>query len=128
MAWTRQWHKHPAVRAGQQLSLGERAADHMRNGMGSWTFVFVFLVFMAAWAFVNTVLRLGGHNKGLDPSPYILINLMLSTMARLRADPRRPGPHAASARSDTAGPRQGSLAAAHNAMRSVGAMTELSPG
>jgi uncharacterized membrane protein len=85
MTWVRQWHRHPAVRTGEQLTLGERAADHMRNGMGSWTFVFVFLAFMALWAIVNTALRLGGHGKGFDPYPYILLNLMLSTMAGLQA-------------------------------------------
>ena len=35
MAWQQQWSRHPAVRTGDQLSLGERAADRMRNGMGS---------------------------------------------------------------------------------------------
>jgi uncharacterized membrane protein len=85
MPWTRQWHRHPGVRSGEQLTIGERAADHMRNGMGSWTFVFVFLLFMAAWAIVNTALRVGGHGKGFDPYPYILLNLMLSTMAGLQA-------------------------------------------
>jgi hypothetical protein len=29
------WHLHPGVRSGEQLTLGERAADAMRNGMGS---------------------------------------------------------------------------------------------
>ena len=34
-----QWHKHPAVRTGSRLTFGERAADAMRNSMGSWPFV-----------------------------------------------------------------------------------------
>lgn len=34
------WHHHPGVRSGEQLTLGERAADKMCNGMGSWGFVF----------------------------------------------------------------------------------------
>lgn len=39
----------------------------MRNGMGSWNFVFCFLGAMAAWALVNSVLSLGGHGaKGED--------------------------------------------------------------
>jgi len=29
------WHHHPGVRSGSDLTLGERAADKMRNGMGS---------------------------------------------------------------------------------------------
>jgi uncharacterized membrane protein len=87
MAWERYWHRHPGVRSGEQLSLGERAADIMRNGMGSWTFVFLFLVFMGIWAIANSVFFFGGtHGKhGFDPYPYILLNLMLSTLAGLQA-------------------------------------------
>ena|SRR3989442_9085285 len=82
--WKRAWHRHPAVRTGEQLTMGERAADHMRNGMGSWTFVFVFLIFMSLWALLNSLLHIGG-TKGFDPYPYILLNLLLSTMAGLQA-------------------------------------------
>ncbi len=84
MPWKRSWHKHPGVRTGAQLTLGERAADAMRNGMGSWPFVFLFLIFMSMWALTNSALHLGGH-KGFDPYPYILLNLLLSTMAGLQA-------------------------------------------
>ena len=34
------WHRHPGVRTGDELTLGERAADRLRHGMGSWAFVF----------------------------------------------------------------------------------------
>ena len=44
--WESLWHKHPAVRSGDQLTLGERAADRMRNVMGSWPFVFGFFAVM----------------------------------------------------------------------------------
>jgi len=84
LAWKSQWHRHPAVRSGEQLTLGERAADRMRNGMGSWSFIFVFLVLMILWAAANTLLHLGGPS-GWDPYPYVLLNLMLSTMAGLQA-------------------------------------------
>jgi uncharacterized membrane protein len=86
MAWQTMWHRHPGVRSGSQLSLGERAADTTRNGMGSWPFVFIFLGLMAMWAIVNSVFWLGGsHGKhGFDPYPYVLLNLMLSTMAGLQ--------------------------------------------
>ena len=84
MAWQQQWDKHPAVRTGDQLSLGERAADRMRNGMGSWPFVFSFFGFMIAWAVVNSVLHFGG-SSGFDPFPYILLNLFLSMLAGIQA-------------------------------------------
>ena len=44
---------HPAVRTGDQLTLGERSADKLRNGMGSWTFVFAALAFLAVWMLLN---------------------------------------------------------------------------
>jgi uncharacterized membrane protein len=87
MAWESTWHQHPAVRSGNQLTLGERAADRMRNTMGSWSFVFGFFAFMILWAVINSVFYLGGsHGKhGYDPFPYILLNLFLSMMAGVQA-------------------------------------------
>jgi uncharacterized membrane protein len=40
------WRRHPAVRVGEQLTRGERAADLLRNGMGSWGFVLAALLFL----------------------------------------------------------------------------------
>lgn len=75
---TDHWYWHPKV--GKNLTLGERAADRMRNSMGSWIFVFSFVTFMIVWAFSNTFLL----NKGFDPYPYILLNLFLSMLAGLQ--------------------------------------------
>lgn len=70
------WHKaHKA-----KLSMGDRAADKMRNGMGSWKFVFAFLIFMGIWAMLNTV----GLVRHWDEYPFILLNLMLSMVAGLQ--------------------------------------------
>ena len=71
------WRKHPGVRTGQQLSRGERAADAMRNGMGSWPFVFSALLFLTAWMLYN-------QDTGFDPFPFILLNLVLSCIAALQ--------------------------------------------
>ncbi len=85
--WRAHWHAHPGVRSGDDLTLGERAADRMRNMMGSWPFVFCFFGVMLAWAIVNSVFYLGGsHGKhGFDPYPYILLNLFLSMLAGVQA-------------------------------------------
>ncbi|HUG49902.1 MAG TPA: DUF1003 domain-containing protein [Terrimesophilobacter sp.] len=64
----------------ESLTRGQRAADVMRNSMGSWTFVGSFVLFMAAWAFVNSTLPRGAW----DPYPYILLNLFLSMLAGLQ--------------------------------------------
>lgn len=71
------WHLHPGVRSGDRLTVGERSADLMRNGMGSWPFVAGFLVLMAVWTTMN-----GTH--GFDPYPFILLNLFLSMVAGLQ--------------------------------------------
>jgi uncharacterized membrane protein len=71
------WKFHPNVRTGDRLTLGERAADRMRNGMGSWPFVFLALVFLAVWMAFN-------RDVGFDPYPFILLNLVLSCIAALQ--------------------------------------------
>ena len=71
------WINHPGVRTRDKLTTGERAADIVRNGMGSWPFVFAFLGFMAIWAGFN-------GNHGFDPYPFILLNLFLSMIAGLQ--------------------------------------------
>lgn len=72
------WHRHPGVRSGQSLTLGERAADKMRNGMGSWGFVFTALAFLGVWMFILN------HGGGFDPYPFILLNLVLSCLAAMQ--------------------------------------------
>ena len=84
--WQTHWHRHPGVRSGDQLTVGERAADRMRNMMGSWPFVFCFFAVMIAWAIINTILIAHVlHHKAFDPYPYILLNLFLSMLAGVQA-------------------------------------------
>jgi uncharacterized membrane protein len=85
--WQTHWHRHPGVRSGDQLTLGERAADRMRSVMGSWPFVFGFFAVMILWAVANSLFYLGGSNgkHGFDPYPYILLNLFLSMLAGVQA-------------------------------------------
>ena len=71
------WARHPGVRSGASLPLGDRAADKMRNGMGSWAFVFCALSFLAVWMLIN-------GRRGFDPFPFILLNLILSCLAALQ--------------------------------------------
>jgi len=71
------WTGHPGVRSGEELTAGERAADRLRNGMGSWTFVFAALAFLGAWMALN-------RSAGFDPFPFILLNLVLSCLAALQ--------------------------------------------
>jgi uncharacterized membrane protein len=70
------WHKTHK----QNSSRGDKAADKMRNGMGSWLFVFIFIIFLATWATLNTV----GLTHHWDKYPFILLNLFLSMLAALQ--------------------------------------------
>lgn len=70
------WHK----KVKGDLTLGDKAADAMRNGMGSWAFVIMFAVFLAVWAYLNTAD--GFHHW--DKYPYILLNLFLSMLAAIQ--------------------------------------------
>lgn len=63
----------------EALTPGERAADRMRNFMGSWRFVGGFVLFMAIWALINSSLH-----SAWDPYPFILLNLFLSMLAGLQ--------------------------------------------
>ncbi len=83
--WKSRWREHPAVRTGERLTRGERAADRMRAVMGSWRFVFGFFTVMIVWAVVNTAFAVGGNGRGFDPYPYILLNLFLSMLAGVQA-------------------------------------------
>lgn len=71
------WKLHPAVRTGPDLTPGERAADQIRNVMGSWVFVITALVFLTAW-------MAGNRSAGFDPYPFILLNLVLSCVAAMQ--------------------------------------------
>jgi uncharacterized membrane protein len=75
--------RHPGVRSDDQLTRGERAADKMRNSMGSWNFVFGALAFLAVWMGINIVIVRSG-SKAFDPYPFILLNLVLSCVAALQ--------------------------------------------
>jgi uncharacterized membrane protein len=65
------------MKNADQLSRGERAADLLRNGMGSWGFVIAALAFLAGWMIAN-------GSDGFDPYPFILLNLILSCLAALQ--------------------------------------------
>jgi len=45
------WHEAAQARR----DFGDKAADALRNGMGSWLFVGSFILVMGLWATVNTV-------------------------------------------------------------------------
>jgi uncharacterized membrane protein len=66
----------------QGYSYGQRLADRVASFGGSWTFIIIFGTFIAIWITANIVFLL---NKGFDPYPFILLNLILSCLAALQA-------------------------------------------
>ena len=69
------------LEAEERSSLGQRAADGLSRGAGSWGFIIGFLVILAAWMAVNALA--GIHHW--DPYPFILLNLCLSCVAAIQA-------------------------------------------
>ena len=63
-------------------SFGSRVADKVASFGGSWTFILSFLFLLVLWIGANFFLF---HNKGFDPYPFILLNLILSCLAALQA-------------------------------------------
>jgi len=71
------WHQKHA----ESLSFGDRLADSVANGMGSWRFIIYQTVIVAIWMILNVV----GFVYHWDVYPYILLNLVFSTQAAYAA-------------------------------------------
>ncbi|MBX9783581.1 MAG: DUF1003 domain-containing protein [Chitinophagaceae bacterium] len=61
--------------------MSSRVADKVAAFGGSRKFIIAFLFFMLLWIFTNLYLL----NQSFDPFPFILLNLILSTIAALQA-------------------------------------------
>lgn len=64
------------------LTFGEKMADRIADFGGSWKFILMFLGFISLWMLINMFIL---HDKGFDPYPFILLNLILSCLAALQA-------------------------------------------
>lgn len=71
------WHKKHA----DKRTFGERLADSVAQGMGSWMFIVVQSIIVIIWMSLNIV-ALVYH---WDPYPFILLNLVFSTQAAYAA-------------------------------------------
>ncbi|MBL8587367.1 MAG: DUF1003 domain-containing protein [Methylobacteriaceae bacterium] len=65
----------------QRRSTGEIWADRIASFGGSWTFLGLFALTLAAWMGLNAALAA----RAFDPYPYILLNLVLSCLAAVQA-------------------------------------------
>lgn len=74
--------RNPDVVFEAERTFGQRMADAIAEFGGSWGFILTFLALLCAWIAVNSFLLISGP---FDPYPYILLNLLLSTLAALQA-------------------------------------------
>jgi len=72
--------RDPNAEFDAQSTFGERVADRVAAFGGSWTFIGLFGAILVGWMLVN--LRAA---RAFDPYPFILLNLVLSTVAALQA-------------------------------------------
>jgi len=63
------------------LTLGQRIADTVAETMGSWRFIIIQSVLLAAWIALNVT----AFVRQWDPYPFILLNLALSFQAAYAA-------------------------------------------
>lgn len=66
----------------RKLTFGERLSDRIATFGGSWRFIIIFGAVLVGWIALNTAIFL---NRGFDPYPFILLNLILSCLAAIQA-------------------------------------------
>ena len=70
------------IEDSQSMTFGQRIADKVASFGGSWTFIISFAMFLFIWISINIFWL---ANKGFDPYPFILLNLILSSLAAIQA-------------------------------------------
>lgn len=71
------WHQEHI----EESTFGQKLADSVASGMGSWRFIIIQTIFVAAWMSLNVL----GCIKHWDAYPFILLNLLFSTQAAYAA-------------------------------------------
>ena len=77
MANNKTWHDHHK----SSLGFGQRLADSVAQGMGSWRFIIWQTAIVAIWMILNVV----GFAYKWDLYPFVLLNLVFSTQAAYAA-------------------------------------------
>jgi len=66
----------------ETLTRGQSISDKVARFGGSWSFIISFSAILAVWIVFNSLLS---DQHKFDPYPFILMNLILSTIAALQA-------------------------------------------
>jgi uncharacterized membrane protein len=64
------------------LTMGQRLADRIASFGGSWQFISIFGAVLVGWMVLNSYVLAA---RPFDPYPYILLNLLLSSLAAIQA-------------------------------------------
>ena len=71
------WHEEHEIAS----TIGQRFADKVASGMGSWRFIIYQSIIVIIWMIINVI----AYFKHWDPYPFILLNLLFSTQAAYAA-------------------------------------------
>ncbi len=71
------WHE----RYRERMEFGQRLADRVAKGMGSWRFIIIQTLLVMLWMGLNLI----GFMHHWDVYPFILLNLLFSTQAAYAA-------------------------------------------
>ncbi len=66
----------------RKLSFGEKLSDKIAEFGGSWKFLIIFGLILTIWIIINSIVLL---TRVFDPYPFILLNLILSSLAAVQA-------------------------------------------
>lgn len=70
---------HPAHSINR--TTGQKAADKLTGFAGSWTFIILLFIFIFFWIYLNVT----AYVNNWDPWPFIILNLVLSSLAGIQA-------------------------------------------
>lgn len=77
MSLFKTWHHRDL----ESRTFGQRLADNVANGMGSWRFIIFQTIIVIIWMVLNFIAFI----YHWDPYPFILLNLLFSTQAAYAA-------------------------------------------
>lgn len=70
------------LKISDHVSYGQHLSDIIASFGGSWKFILIFLGFLIVWMIINVYVI---FTKPFDPYPFILLNLILSSLAAFQA-------------------------------------------
>jgi uncharacterized membrane protein len=67
----------------EKPSLSARVSDVFTNFIGSWSFIFISIIFIVLWMLLNSFIL--PSDRVFDAYPYVLLNLALGSIAAIQS-------------------------------------------